>query len=107
MQPATVGLQGQAVLSALFGTDLPVVARGLIGYRRALGDVVPQALLAFGGGGQAFLTAVVPIERDAVVASAGLDVQVAANETLGLNYTGQVGERAHDHAVKGNFSYRW
>ncbi|MBP1183755.1 autotransporter outer membrane beta-barrel domain-containing protein [Methylobacterium sp. PvR107] len=107
VQTATAGLQGQAVLSDLFGTSTPIIARGLIGYRRAFGDVVPQALLAFGGGGQAFLTAGVPIARDALVASAGLDVQVARNVTLGLNYTGQVGERAQDHAVKGSFSYRW
>lgn len=107
VETATAGVQGQAVLSEVFGTATPIIARGLIGYRRAFGDVVPQALLAFGGGGQAFLTAGVPIARDAVVASAGLDVQVAANTTIGLNYTGQVGERAQDHAVKGSFSYRW
>ena len=107
VETATAGLQGQAVLSELFGTATPIIARGLIGYRRAFGDVVPQALLAFGGGGQAFLTSGTPIARDALVASAGLDVQVARNVTLGLNYTGQVGERAQDHAVKGSFSYRW
>ncbi|MCJ2089588.1 autotransporter-associated beta strand repeat-containing protein [Methylobacterium sp. E-005] len=107
VETATAGLQGQAVLSDLFGTATPIIARGLLGYRRAFGDVVPQALLAFGGGEQAFLTAGVPIARDALVASAGLDVQVAANVTLGLNYTGQVGARAQDHAVKGAFNYRW
>ncbi|MCJ2069359.1 autotransporter domain-containing protein [Methylobacterium sp. J-030] len=107
VQTATVGLQGQAALSDLFGSRMPIIARGLIGYRHAFGDVIPQALLAFGGGGQAFLTAGVPIAQDALVASAGLDVQVAYNVTLGLNYTGQVGERAQDHAVKGSFSYRW
>lgn len=107
VQTATAGVQGQALLPALLGTDLPIVARGLLGYRRAFGDVVPRALLAFGGGGQAFLTAGTPIARDALVASAGLDMQVAMNTTLGLAYTGQVGERAQDHAVKGSLSYRW
>ena len=104
VETATVGLQGQAVLLDLFGTATPIIARGLIGYRRAFGDVVP---LAFGGGGQAFLTSGTPIARSALVASAGLDVQVARNLTLGLNYTGQVGERAQDHAFKGSFSYQW
>ena len=83
------------------------MARGLIAYRRAFGDVEPRALLSFGGGGHAFLTAGVPIARDALVASAGLDVQIAPLVTIGVNYTGQVSDRAQDHAVKGVFSYRW
>jgi uncharacterized protein with beta-barrel porin domain len=41
------------------------------------------------------------------VAQAGLDVRVARDATLGIAYTGQVGERAQDHAVKGNFTYRF
>jgi outer membrane autotransporter protein len=107
VQTVTAGLQGQAVLSEQLGTGLPIVARGLIGYRRAFGDLEPKALLAFGGGGQGFLTAGVPIARDALVASAGLDVQIAPLVTIGVNYTGQIGDRAQDHAVKGVFSYRW
>lgn len=107
VQTATLGMQGQVLLSALFSTDMPLVVRGLVGYRRAFGDVNPQALLALGGGGQAFLTTGVPIARNAVVASAGLDWQVAANTTIGVNYTGQVGSRARDHAMKGSFNVRW
>jgi outer membrane autotransporter protein len=107
VETITAGLQGQAVLSEQLGTGLPIVARGLIAYRRAFGDVEPRALQAFGGAGQAFLTTGVPIARDALVASAGLDVQIAPLVTIGVNYTGQVGDRAQDHAVKGVFSYRW
>jgi uncharacterized protein with beta-barrel porin domain len=107
VQTITAGLQGQAILSELFGTDLPIVARGLIGYRRAFGDVEPQALLGFGGSGATFLTAGVPIAREALVASAGLDLKIAPRTTIGVNYTGQVGDRSQDHTVKGVFSYRW
>ena len=103
----TAGLQGQAALAPLLGIDLPLVARGLLGYRRAFGDVEPRALLAFSGGGQSFLTAGVPIARDALVASVGLDLALASGVTVGVNYTGQVGDRAQDHAVKGLLSYRW
>jgi len=111
VETVTAGLQGQVPLAGLLGADLlgadlPVLARGLIGYRRAFGDVVPQALLAFGGG-PAFLTAGVPIARNAVVASAGLDMQVGPRITIGVAYTGQVGDRAQDHAVRGVLSYRW
>ena len=101
---STVGLRGQANLDLGFGA--PVSARALVGYRRSYGDVVPKALLAFGTG-PTFLIAGLPIDRDALVAEAGLDVLVGRGTTLGVAYTGQVGERAQDHAVKGNFTYRF
>ncbi|KQP30535.1 hypothetical protein ASF49_13575 [Methylobacterium sp. Leaf104] len=101
---STVGLRGQASLD--LGGAAPVSLHGLVGYRRAYGAVVPKALLSFGTG-PSFLVAGTPISRDALVAGAGLDVRVARDTTLGLAYTGQVGERAQDHAVKGNFTYRF
>ncbi|MFH6785748.1 MULTISPECIES: autotransporter serine protease [Methylobacterium] len=99
----TVGLRGSTRLSA----DLPISLTGLVGWRRAYGDVVPKALLAFGAGQTGFLVAGVPINRDAVVAQAGIDWAVSSAATLGVSYTGQAGERAQDHAVKGNFTYRF
>ncbi|TXM95029.1 autotransporter domain-containing protein, partial [Methylobacterium sp. WL103] len=102
---ATAGVRAQTSLD--LGLGVPVSAHGLLGYRRAFGDVVPTALLAFGATGPAFLTAGIPIDRDALVAEAGLDLRVSAAATLGVAYTGQVGTRAEDHAVKGNFTYRF
>jgi outer membrane autotransporter protein len=102
---ATAGLRAQTSLDLGFG--VPVSAHGLLGYRRAFGDVVPKALLAFGATGPTFLTAGIPIDRDALVAEAGLDLRVSASATLGVAYTGQVGGRAEDHAVKGNFTHRF
>lgn len=99
----TVGLRGSTRLFA----DLPVTLTGLVGWRRAYGDVVPKALLAFGAGQTGFLVAGVPINRDALVAQAGLDWAFSPAATLGVSYTGQAGERAQDHAVKGNFTYRF
>lgn len=100
----TTGLRGQTSVALDFGA--PVSAHGLIGYRHAFGDVVPTALLA-SGNSPSFLTAGIPIDRDAVVAAAGLDLRVAARATVGVAYTGQAGSRAVDHAVKGNFTYRF
>jgi len=102
---ATVGVRAQTSLD--LGLGLPVTLRGLVGYRRAFGDVVPTALLAFGAGGPAFLSAGVPIDRDALVAQVGLDLAVAPNASLGVAYTGQTGARAQDQAVKGSFTYRF
>ncbi|BCM86182.1 autotransporter domain-containing protein [Methylobacterium indicum] len=100
----TAGVRGQTEVDLGFGA--PVSLHGLVGYRRAFGDVIPTALLAFGTG-PSFVTAGIPISRDALVASAGLDLRVSQAATIGVSYTGQVGSRAEDHAVKGSFTYRF
>ncbi|MEE8630171.1 MAG: autotransporter outer membrane beta-barrel domain-containing protein, partial [Methylobacterium ajmalii] len=100
----TAGVRGQTEVDP--GLGVPVSLHGLVGYRRAFGDVIPTALLAFGTG-PSFVTAGIPITRDALVASAGVDLRVSAAATLGVSYTGQVGARAEDHAVKGSFTYRF
>ncbi|QIJ74380.1 hypothetical protein GU700_07185 [Methylobacterium sp. NI91] len=105
---ATVGVQAQGQIGGLFGATTPIFVRGLVGYRRAYGDVLPSTLFGFGAAGQTFLTAGVPVARDAVVAQAGLDWQVASETTLSLAYTGQIGaDRTQIHGVKGGFLYRW
>ncbi|WP_046867096.1 hypothetical protein [Microvirga massiliensis] len=42
------------------------------------------------------------MDRDALVAEAGLDWQASDAISLGVTYSGQIGERAQDHALKGN-----
>ncbi|POR42987.1 autotransporter domain-containing protein [Methylobacterium sp. V23] len=101
---ATVGVRGQASLAP--GLGLPLTLRALVGYRRAFGDVVPTALLQFGTG-PSFVSAGVPIDRDALVAQVGLDLAVAQNASLGIAYTGQTGSHAQDQAVKGNLTWRF
>ncbi|WP_298961256.1 autotransporter domain-containing protein [uncultured Methylobacterium sp.] len=103
VQTLTAGLRGEMAL----GPDSPFALRGLVGYRRAFGDVVPAALLAFAGTSASFSTAGIPIDRDALVARAGLDWAVAPAVTVGLAYTGQVGQRAVDHGVRGNLVWRF
>ncbi|WP_345822492.1 S8 family serine peptidase [Methylobacterium fujisawaense] len=106
IETATAGIQAQAVVADLFGGAGPLLAQGLIGYRRAFGDVAPAALLAFRGS-TAFRTAGAPLAPDAAVASAGLDWAVAPRTVMGLSYDGQIGARTRDHAVKASLSYRW
>lgn len=100
----TAGVRGQTDMAP--GSSAPVSLHGLVGYRRAFGDVIPTALLGFGTG-PSFVTAGIPISRDALVASAGADLRISAAAALGLSYTGQIGARAGDHAVKGAFTYRF
>ncbi len=48
---STVGAQVQAHLDTLFDTGTPLLIRGLVGYRRAYGDVNPSALFTPRGRG--------------------------------------------------------
>jgi outer membrane autotransporter protein len=99
----TLGVRAEAQL----GADLPLTVRGLLGWRRAYGDIAPEALLAFAGGISPFAVSGVPVDRNALVAEAGLDWAIAGDMTLGVAYTGQVGSRAQTHALKGNFTWRF
>jgi outer membrane autotransporter protein len=97
----TLGLRGATALTAA------LTARSTLGWRHALGDITPEAILAFQPGGAAFTLAGTPIARDALVAEAGLDLVVAANASLGVSWSGQFADQSHSNAVKGNFSWRF
>ncbi|MBO1907713.1 autotransporter domain-containing protein [Microvirga sp. 3-52] len=99
----TLGLRAETQLSE----TVPLIARGHVGWRHAFGDVEPHALLAFAGGASAFTVAGAPIDRDALVAEASLDWQTSDTITLGVAYSGQIGERAQEHALKGNLTWHF
>ncbi|WP_414475563.1 autotransporter-associated beta strand repeat-containing protein [Microvirga sp. M2] len=99
----TLGIRAETRL----GTDLPLTLHGLAGWRHAFGNVNPSALLAFADSASAFTVAGIPVDRDALVAEAGLDWQITPAMTLGVSYAGQIGRRAQDHALKGTFNWRF
>ena len=103
VQTTTLGVRGEI---APWST-LPVVARAFLGWRHAFGDANPAALLAFEAGSSAFSVTGAPIDRNALAAEAGLDWRASSALTLGVSYSGQVGDRAEDHAVKGKMEYRF
>ncbi|WP_230532084.1 autotransporter outer membrane beta-barrel domain-containing protein [Microvirga roseola] len=100
---ATLGLRAEARISE----DLPLAVRGMLGWRRAYGDMESDALLAFAGSAFAYAVSGIPVDLDALVAEVGLNGQISADMMLGLSYSGQVGARAHEHAVKGNLTWRF
>ena len=79
----------------------------MVGWRHAFGDVNPTALLAFAGSSSPFEVSGASVDRNALVAEAGLDWLLAPDMTLGVAYNGQVGSRAQEHALKGNFTWRF
>ncbi|WP_292190062.1 autotransporter domain-containing protein [Mesorhizobium sp.] len=93
---ATLGLRGSTDF-ALGGIN--ATARGMLGWRHAFGDVTPISSFAFAGG-DAFTIAGVPIARDAAVVEAGLDLNMSANATLGVSYSGQFGGGTVDQGAK-------
>ena len=92
----TLGLRAQGVIDA----PLPLTAHALIGWRRAYGDLVPSVFLAFQNASQSFSVSGVPIDRDALLAEAGLDYAVTSAIKIGVSYSGQYGRSAFDNAFK-------
>lgn len=78
--------------------------RGMLGWRHAFGDVLPQSTMAFDGG-QAFTVSGSAIARNAAVAELGAEVAVSRNASLGLSYSGQYGGGNREHA--GSLNLRW
>ncbi|NIX78429.1 autotransporter outer membrane beta-barrel domain-containing protein [Microvirga terricola] len=100
---STLALQAEMQLS----DNLPLIARGMIGWRRTYGEVTPSALLVFPGAGSTFSVSGLLIDRDALVAEAGLDWKATSDISLGASYSGQIGSQAQDHAFKGNFIWKF
>jgi fibronectin-binding autotransporter adhesin len=103
---ATLGLRAEAQLGAM-----PLFARGLLGWRYGFGDLTPQATTGFASAafvaGTPARVYAAEIDRNALVAEAGLDWRVGKATTLGLAYSAAIGERTRDHALKGRFEVRF
>ena len=70
IQTTTLGVRGELTFASM-----PLTVKTMLGWRNAYGDVVPSVLLAFQGGAQSFGIAGVPIDRDAFVAEAGVELR--------------------------------
>jgi outer membrane autotransporter protein len=104
---ATLGLRAEAQIGAM-----PLFARAMLGWRHGFGELTPQARTAFATA--ASVTGATParvfaakIDREALVAEAGLDWRVSQATALGLTYSAAIGERSRDHALKGRVDVRF
>jgi outer membrane autotransporter protein len=98
----TLGLRAEAQLGAM-----PLFARGLVGWRYGFGDLTPQAGTAFVAGITPARVYAAQIDRNALVAEAGLDWRISKATTVGIAYSAAIGERTRDHALKGRFEVRF
>lgn len=92
----TLGLRAEAQLGAL-----PLIARGMLGWRHAFGDTTPAADLAFVTGVTPFRSYAAPLARDTLLAEAGLAWKASSSTTLGLSYGAALSNSTRDHALKG------
>jgi uncharacterized protein with beta-barrel porin domain len=99
----------QAVLGRLrqapyAGGTGAIAALGSGGPTLAYGE---SAALSFQSTGSGFNILGIPIARDAALVEAGGDLQLTAQAKIGVSYAGQLANSAHDHSVKGNFTWRF
>ena len=91
----------------LLQNGMVLVPRASVAWQHAFGDVTPTAALSFQSIGAGFNILGVPIARDAALVEAGGDLQLTAQAKIGVSYAGQLADSAHDHSVRGNFTWRF
>ena len=96
----TLGIRGEATMFS----NVPLLARGLLGWRHVFGDVTPASTLAFESAPSIpFSIAGAPIAQDALMIEAGFDWRLTRNATFGVYYSGALAVRDEDNAIKGKF----
>ena len=104
---ATFTTLGLRAASSFNLGETAVTAKGMLGWRHAFGDVTPDSVMRFAGGGNSFTIGGVPIARNAAVVEAGLDFALSPTATLGVSYGGQFGSGVVDQSVRANFNVKF
>jgi len=102
----TLGARVRQVLPFLDTPKNKAAFQASAGWLHTIGNVSPDTSLRFATGSP-FKTQAAPLSRDAAVLGAGVDYLIGQQTTLGVAYTGQIGEHADTQAVRGNVSYRF
>ncbi|EIK97432.1 outer membrane autotransporter barrel protein [Pseudomonas sp. M47T1] len=102
---STLGVRA-AHLSTL-DNGMSITPRASLGWRHTYGDVDSDTRQAFLSGGNAFSVQGTALDRDSLLAEAGVDVGITARQTLGLGYSGEYGSNSRNHAVTGRWQLRF
>lgn len=73
------------------------------GWKHAYGDISSSTRQAFVLGGSAFNVEGSALDRDSLVLEAGLDIGLSAGQTLGVGYTGDIGNNSRNHGLMGQW----
>lgn len=80
--------------------------QGTLGWRHAFGDLVPESSMRFAGS-DAFVVGGTPITEGALVADVLFGLQLSRTTAVSLGYTGQIGDEANDHGIKGRVQWQF
>ena len=97
----------RAATNTILSNGMLLTVRGSVAWQHALGDVTPDALLAFQGSTALFTVAGVPLARDAALIETGFDALITARTTIGISYTGQLAEGFQDHSIKADLRIKF
>ena len=83
-----------------------LVPRGSVAWQYAFGELNPGAAIAFATiPGTNFGVTGVPIARNSALIDAGADLRISPQAKIGLYYTGQHANTAHENALRGNVTW--
>lgn len=102
---STLGVR--AATTYQLANGMALTPRASVAWQHAFGDVTPAASLAFQSIGTPFTINGVPIARDAALVSAGADLRVTRQASVGVAYMGNLASNARDNSVRGVFSWKF
>ncbi len=100
-------LGARAAITYALADRATITTFGMLGWRRAFGDIAPVMAMAFASGGAGFNISGNSLARNAALVEAGLNVHFSPTATIGLSYVGQLSDRVTDHAIKANLMWRF
>ncbi|WP_343315400.1 autotransporter domain-containing protein [Brucella sp. BE17] len=100
---STIGLRASTVVSEDGATKL----YGSAAWRHAYNDLTPDSRLSFASGGSAFSTGGVPVAKNLAVLELGLDRKFTDGLSIGVSYSGQIGNGSQDHGAKAQLQWKF
>lgn len=87
--------------------QIATTARADIGWRHAIGDLIPLSTASFAAGSSAFVASGLSIGKDVALVASGLDFQLSSNSTVGIAYQGQFGSGITQNGLNATFNVKF
>ncbi|NUT74067.1 autotransporter domain-containing protein [Pseudomonas sp. C1C7] len=82
---------------------MSLTPRMTAGWKHTYGDVTNSTRQAFVTGGTAFSVDGSSLDRDSLVLEAGLDLGISARHSVGIGYSGEIGNNSRNHGLIGQW----
>ena len=86
---------------------MSLTPRASLGWRHTYGDLQSSAQQAFLSGGSAFSVEGSALDRNSLLVEAGVDLGISATQSLGLGYSGELGDDTQNHALVAQWQTRF